>query len=260
MEHGMAYKKYIYYLLPFLVVLTLISCGSSSSWKKPDRTYKIAVARYDISLISVCRPTQAQQLYGEQKIEAAIHEGILRSYFEDGLVGIEWRPTPDDISLVIRNKTYDPLKVVWDEARFIDEKGVSHRLIHSGIGYEERYDFHPPTIIVPRGTLEDFIHPADYFRWEEYSRGSYKQQGYWMRDPFLPNQMKGTAEELRIKTEPLVGKTFQVILVLQIDSVRNDYACTFKINKVDVTEKEQQLLKNPNEEKRSGRGGRRRAF
>ncbi len=172
------------------------------------------------------------------------------------MVGIEWRPTSDDIGVVIRNKTYDPLKVVWDEARFIDEKGVSHRLIHSGIGYEERYDFHPPTIIVPRGTLEDFIHPADYFRWEEYSRGSYKQQDYWVRSPFLPIQIKGTAEELRAKAEPFVGKTFQVILALQTDGVRNDYACTFKINKVDVTEKEQQPMKKSNE----GKGSRRREF
>ena len=256
MEPGIVYKKYLYCLLSLFVVLTLMSCGSSSSWKKPDRTYTIAVASYDISLISVDRPTHAKQLYGEQKIESVIQEGFLRSYFEDGMVGIEWRPTSDDIGVVIRNKTYDPLKVVWDEARFIDEKGVSHRLIHSGIGYEERYDFHPPTIIVPRGTLEDFIHPADYFRWEEYSRGSYKQQDYWVRSPFLPIQIKGTAEELRAKAEPFVGKTFQVILALQTDGVRNDYACTFKINKVDVTEKEQQPMKKSNE----GKGSRRREF
>jgi len=248
-------KRKFFHLLVFLMVLYFISCGSSSSLKKPERTYTIAVASYDISLISVDRPTQVQQLYGEQKIETIIREGFLRSYFEDGMVGIEWRLTPDDIGLVIRNKTYDPLKVVWDKARFIDEKGVSHRLIHSGIGYEERYNFHPPTIIVPRGTLEDFIHPADYFRWEEYSRGSYKQ-GYWMRDPFLPTQIKGTAEELRPKAEPFVGKTFQVILVLQINDVQNDYACTFKINKVDITEKEQQPVKKSNE----GKGDRRRTF
>jgi len=250
-------KSKFYYLLVFLMVMSLTSCGSTSSRKRPEQTYTIAVASYDISLISVERPTQAQQLYGEQKIETVIQDGILRSYFEDGMVGIEWRPTPEDIGLIIRNKTYGPLKVIWDESRFIDEKGVSHKLIHSGVDYEARNDSHYPTIIDARGTLEDFVHPADYFRWEEdYSRRSHKQQGYWMRAPFLPTQIKGTAEELRAKAEPLVGKTFQVILALLIDGVRNDYDCTFKINKVDVTEKVRQPGKNPNE----GKGTRRRAF
>jgi len=36
-----------------------------------------------------------------------------------------------------------------------------------------------------------------------------------------------------------------VILALQIDDAQNDYICTFKINNVDVIEKEQQSEKNP---------------
>ena len=123
---------------------------------------------------------------------------------------------------------------------------------------------HPPTVVAARGTLEDFIHPADYFRLEEdFGRGSYKQQGYWRRASFLPTQIKGPAEELRAKAEPFVGKTFKVILALQIDNVRNDYVNTFKINKVDVTEKvqqEPQPEKKPDEGKGSEKGSRRRTF
>ena len=131
---------------------------------------------------------------------------------------------------------------------------MTHRLIHSGIGYEERNDSQRSTIIAARGSLEDFVHPADYFQWEKWSS---KQQGYWRRASFIPTQINGTAEELRTKAEPFIGKTFQVILVLQIDDVRNDYVCTFKINNVDVTEKEQQPEKKSNG---SRKGSMRRTF
>jgi hypothetical protein len=204
------------------------------------------------------RSTGAKKIYGEQRIEAVIEEGISRFYFEDEIVRIKWLPAPYDIVFVVNNKSDGPVRIVWDEARFIDEKGVSHRLIHSGISYEERNDSHPPTVVAARGTLEDFIHPADYFqREEDYGGRSYKQQGYWKRAPFLPAQIKGTAEELRAKAEPFVGKTFQVILALQIADVRNDYVCIFKINKVDVTEEKHEQEKSPDNKekgKRSGRG------
>ena len=174
------------------------------------------------------------------------------------MVRIKWSPRPDDIVFVLNNKVDGPVRIVWDEARFIDENGVSHRLIHSGIGYEERNDSQPPTVVVAKSAIEDFVHPADYFQWEGGGgKRSSKQQGYWRRASFMPTQIKGTAEELRVKAEPFVGKTFQVILALQIDDIPNNYVCTFKINKVDVTEKEQQPEKKSNE---NGKGSRRHTF
>ena len=256
-------RKKITILSSLLIVAVLISCETphrtKSPYDSPGKTYKIAVASYDISLISVDRPVQAEQLYGEQKIETVNKEGILRSYFEDGMVSIEWRPTPDDIGLVIRNRTYDPLRVVWDEARLFDEKGNKHGLIHAGIGYEERNDSHPPTVIAARGTLEDFVHPADSFQREEpHGRRSDIRNDQWKRTPFLPTQSKGTADELRAKVEPLTGKTFQILLPLQAYNVRNDYVYTFKINRVNVKEREQKIDKNSNEGQEGPRTGKKR--
>jgi hypothetical protein len=257
----MPYKKNLYYLFSLLIVLSLIGCGSSSSWKRSDGTHTVANASYDISLLSVERAAGADKIYEGQRIEVVPEEGIPAFSFEDEIVRIKWRPAPVDISFVFNNKADRPVKILWDEAKFIDVTGASHRLIHSGIGYEERNDSHLPTIINARGTLEDFLHPADYFKREELGDGkSYKQEGYWKRTSFLPNQIKGKAQKLRTKAEPLIGKTFQVILALQIDNVRNDYVYTFKINKVDVTEKEEQQEKSPKEGKGSGKGGRKRTY
>lgn len=251
-------RKELYYLLCLLIVLALISCEPSSLTKPSSdssrKKYTIANATYDISLISVDKSTGAKKM-GEQRIETVAEEGTARFYFEDETVRIKWLPSPYDIVFVLNNKTDGPVRIVWNEARFIDEKGASHRLIHSGTGYEDRNNSHPPTVVAARGALEDFVHPADYFQWEKWSS---KQQGYWKRAPFMPTKVKGTAEELRTKAEPFVGKTFQVILALRVDDVQNDYVCTFKINNVDVTEKEE---KQPEKKSNGSRkGGMRRTF
>jgi hypothetical protein len=233
-------KERIVILLCAFIIAILIGCASPYQ-AKSQRTYTIATASYDISLISVERYTGTKKIYGEQRIDSVLEDGVSKFYFEDELVRIKWLPRPDDIVLVVNNKVGGLVRIVWDEARFIDEKGISHRLIHSGIGYEERNYLQQPAIIVGKGSLEDFVHPADYFQWEEGGgRRSSKQQGYWRRVPFMPTQIRGTAEELRAMTEPFLGKTFQVRLALQISDIPNNYVCTFIINKVDVTEKEQQ--------------------
>ncbi len=242
------------------IIAALVSCGPSYRTKSPSdssqRTYTVANATYDISLVSVEKSTGGKKL-GEQRIEAVVDEGIAKFSFEDEMVRIRWSPTPYDIVFVLNNKANGPVRIVWDGARFIDEKGISHRLIHSGAGYEDRNASHPPTVIAARGTLEDFVHPADYFQKEEdYGGSSSKQEGYWKRSPFLPAQIKGTAAELRAKADPFVGKTFQVILALQIDDVRNEYVCTFRINKVDVTEAKREQEKSPDNKEQGKRPGR----
>ena len=242
-----------------LIVATLTSC-ESLLLKQPDRSYTIANANYDISLFSVEKTTGTEKVYEKQIIEPVIEEGIQKFYFDDEMVRIKWHPAPNDIGFVVHNKTYSPVKIVWDEGKFIDENAVTHRLLHSGIGYEERNDIQSPTIIYAKDTLEDFVYPADYWQKEESSKKSHKNQGYWKRGSFLPTHIRGTADELRTKAEPFVGKTFQIILALQINGVRNDYVCTFIVNNVDVTEKEQQPEKKTEDRTGSRRSGRRGGF
>ena len=156
-------RKEVIILFCALIVATLTSC-ESSLWKQPNRTYTIAKASYDISLLSVEKSTGTEKVYEKQRIETVLEEGIQKFYFEDEMVRIKWRPTSNDIVFVVRNKADNPVKIVWDEGKFIDEEGVTHKLLHSGIGYEERNDFHSPTIIYAKDTLEDFVYPADYWQ------------------------------------------------------------------------------------------------
>jgi len=218
-------------------------------------------ASYAISLISVERHNGDKKMDEKQSIENVSEEEITKYGFEDEVMKIKWYPTPMDIFFAINNKEGEPIIIAWDESRFIDANGVNHKLIHDGIGYDERNNAHPPTVILAGGTLEDFVHPADYFQREEgKDKPSNNNRDHWRRAPFLPTQIRGTAEELRQKVESLEGGNFQVSLALQINNIRNDYIYTFKINKVEVTEKQQQQENSPDEGKGSRRGSRRDTF
>ncbi|MGZ6275388.1 MAG: hypothetical protein ACXWMI_04680, partial [Syntrophales bacterium] len=151
-------RKEIVIFFCVFIIAVLIGCGPSYRSKSPSdssqKTYTIAKATYDISLISVEKSTGSKGT-GGQRIESVMEKGIPRFYFEDEAVRIKWLPSPYDIVFVLNSKTDRPMRIVWNEARFIDEKGVSHRMIHSGIGYEDRNNAQPPTVVAARGALED---------------------------------------------------------------------------------------------------------
>jgi hypothetical protein len=63
-----------------------------------------------------------------------------------------------------------------------------------------------------------------------------------------------------VKAGAVVGKTFQVILPLEISNIRIDYLYTFRITNVDITEGEEQMERNSSGKKGSGRTGKRLLF
>jgi hypothetical protein len=258
-------EKRVAILLCVFLIALLMGCETayqtkSTSYNSP-RTQKVANARYNITMTAADKSVGSKQNLEGQRIESVVEEGITKYRTDDYMLRIDWRATSFGVVFTIKNKTNEPVKVVWDEARFLDEQGRSHRVIHTGIGYEERNLPQPGTVILGGMNLQDFIYPLDYFQWEVI-RGtrSDKQQGYGDRKPFLPTKIKGSAEELREKAEVLVGKTFQAALPLEISNVRTDYLCTFKITNVDVTEGEEPLERNPSEKRGNERTGKRRPF
>jgi len=141
-------------------------------------TYK---ANYDIGLKEVERPAQAKERYGNQEI-ARFQEGVVNKYFfEDEMIKAVWvMPTAYAISCVLTNKTNHSIKILWDKAAFVDENRVSQRVIHSGITYSNHNNPQPPSVVVPNGTIQDLVFPADRIR---YVGGG--MSGGWVKYPFF---------------------------------------------------------------------------
>lgn len=210
---------------------------------------------YDISLKEVERPAKAKERYGVQKIikvEKSVEEenyfkdeekkyysyfGQEKYNFEDEMIKIAWIPTPHEFLFILTNKTDHSIKIVWDEASYVDISGESHRVMHSGVKYIDRDSAQPPSIVVRRGTFSDLVMPTDYIGGPPYYLHIplfpiYNAMSDY--DPNYPKYYKDSREEFIIKTKDYIGKTVQILLPLQIEDVVNEYIFIFELKGVEI--------------------------
>lgn len=180
------------------------------------------LAHYNIGLKQVERPVKAKERYGEQKVIRINEEGIAKYSFEDEMIRVIWIPTAPKLSFILTNKTDHSIKIVWDEAAFVDQDGMSQRVIHAGVKYIDRNSSQPPTVVVRGGTVNDLIIPSANI----YYEGAY---GGWREAPLFPSIFATDAKVLKSKTEQYIGKTIQVLLPLQIEDVVNEYIFIFEV-------------------------------
>lgn len=183
---------------------------------------------YDISLEGVERPAEAKERYGEQKI-VKLEEEDFKYSFEDEMINIAWLPSAVKMAFVIENKTDHSIRIIWDEAAYVDENGESHRVMHSGIRYIERDSPQSPSVVVRKGKLTDVLIPIDYI-----ISGS----SGWEEKPLFPNrQVGGDPQQLLDEAEKYIGKTIQILLPIQIENITNDYIFIFKVLNFEMIEK-----------------------
>jgi hypothetical protein len=221
-----------------LIILTLSSCATlyMSNWTSYDASYSISLSRVE-------RPSKASTRYGQQKIES-ITDPKYKYIFEDDLVKVLWLANGRSIFFSIQNKTDHSIKIPWDEAAYIDTNGSSHRVMHSGVKYTDRANPQAPSIIARKASIEDIVFPTDYVYWKERTPVF---SACWEEKPLLANHdffegkyvqsQYSSFEAFEQEAKSNVGKSFQVLMPLQIEDVVNDYIFTFVIDSVICTQK-----------------------
>ena len=207
--------KYLKYFCIFMMLFFMIGCMS----------YR---AIYDITLSEVERPSDAKERYGESRIVKFEEEGKTKYSFEDEMIKIIWIPTSVQFYFTLTNKTSHSIKIEWDEAVYVNESGMSQRVMHSGVKYIDRNNPQPPTTIVRNATISDLILPSDNVY---YVSGQY---GGWNEKPLFPNVSMTSEQEIMLKAEEYIGKKVQILLPLKIEDVVNEYIFVFSINDVKI--------------------------
>ena len=179
--------------------------------------------KYILNLIEVERPADAQKRYGNSKIDSFEEEGKRKISFEDNMINIIWLPTDEEFSFILKNKTNNSIKIVWDEAVFVDENGSNSKVMHSGVKYIDKNNSQPPTIVMKNSSVNDIIVPTEHIY---YSSGRY---GGW-RTLSLISNTASSKEKLDELIASKVGKTVHILLPLQIEETINEYIFTFKID------------------------------
>jgi len=190
---------------------------------------------YQISLSRAEHPKNEAYFYGTQKIDTLIGNPKYNYFFEDSLVKILWLADSRQITFSIENKTDYIVKIPWDDAAYVDENNHSHRVIHSGIKFNDRANPQPPSVIAPEGILDDFVFPADYV---QFISGNEYNTSQWIAQPLLfysekhvitENTFEETKDKFNGTIKENIGKFYQALLPLQIDNTQHDYIFTFTI-------------------------------
>jgi hypothetical protein len=193
--------------------------------------------QYELVLGEVERPTVAARLLGEPKISTTVLEGYTYT-FEDEIMKIWWLPSVSMFEFLLENKTDATMKIIWNEAAYVCEKGNSHKIIHAGVKYSQRNRIQIPSTLEQKKSLKDFIYPADYISfanegWVEKPLWS----GQWEGKPLLPASQKGgDSQEFLNGAKNYIGKTIQVFLPIRVEDVMYDYTFIFKVRDVNLWE------------------------
>jgi hypothetical protein len=183
--------------------------------------------RYDIGLSAVERPENAKERYGKQKIGTLQEEDATKYSFEDDLIRIVWMATSEQLVFDLTNKTNHSIRIIWDKAVYVDEKGNSKRVMHSGVKYTDRNSPQPPTTVARGAAVSDLVFPAENVDW---LGGPYA--GWQIKPLFPTSSTSGSPEDLLAKAKKYVGKSFHVLLPLEIEQAVKEYIFVFKVNDV----------------------------
>lgn len=175
---------------------------------------------YNVELQEVERPENAIERYGESKIVNFQEEGKTKYSYEDEMIKIVWTPLPTEFAFTLQNKTDHSIKIIWDEAVYVNENGSGVRVMHSGVKYTDRSNSQPSTVVVKNANIDDTVVPTDKVSYN-YAKG-------WISQPLFPNRAT-TSKELNTLSQSYIGKTVQVLLPLQIEDTVNEYIFNFKV-------------------------------
>ena len=188
------------------------------------------VAKYDVSLIEVQRPADAQAGFGD--IKTSQIDTVKGRLFqaEDQLLRIIWNGPDVQLGFDLLNKADSPVKIVWDEAAYVDIGGQTHRVIHTGVKLADRNSPQPPSAIPSKGRLNDMVYPSDNV---SYSNSSYS--GGWSQMPMFPC-MPGMVcpEHFRKLAAAHHGMDYRVLLPIEVGKERYPYTFIFRVNKAEV--------------------------
>ena len=135
-------------------------------------------------------------------------KGIAKYSYEDNIVKISMVPLTTEIGFSLQNKSQNSIKIIWDEALYISEEGISCKIMHSGVKYIDKDGKQTPTVVAKGTIINDVIVPTDTQKdWDNY-------------------------------TQRYVGKAIRVLLPLQIEGVANEYTLyTFSFSGEGYVEK-----------------------
>lgn len=146
---------------------------------------------------------------------------VSENTYSDDIIAITLGFGTNAISLELSNLASNSLKVLWDEASYIDQFGSAHRVIHTGTKLVDRDKAQVPSVVPKNSRITDEVVPSDCIEWQS---GSKYSSGGWKYSPIAQMYSYQTEEEARRAAKELEP----VQLLLPIETAGQRYEYTFK--------------------------------
>ncbi len=191
-----------YYVYPGFVYKSRLT-GEKST----ERVSAALSGSYHSTLSKVEKPADESVRYGETTV---IEDKDVTKYsYIDNIIDILIFGTHNKFSFTLKNVSDNSIKVVWNEAVFVDMSGSTSKVMHSGIKYSQREGDQPASVIIRGAKLDDIAAPTANVRYSEILKE-------WVTDSMYP------------KTAGLSGQV-SLMLPIQIKETINEYIFVFDI-------------------------------
>jgi hypothetical protein len=225
-------KKSIIYLL----VLTTLNINGCTNLKKTNtkiETIKTSYsATYDIRLVNVETDKQDK---GTIDNDPTMENSYI---FKNNELTFKWNPDLIKFIFELENKSDKTIKIIWDNSAFIDENGLSHKIIHSGVKFIDRQNSQQPSIVIKRSKILDSIQPSDYIKWVEGFYGRYTSfQGEWDEKPIFQKGFSGESYEKGKFSDIVtskIGKKVRILLALEVSEKQKEYIFEFEVKNASL--------------------------
>ncbi len=158
-----------------------------------------ASGKYHAILSKVDKPQNAANRYG--KTITISEDGISKYRYTDNIIDILIFANAKQFLFSLKNLSTNTIKVIWDEAMFVDVDGTTSKIMHNGIKYIQREENQPSTPIIKDAKLEDVAIPTSkiYYSDDWNNRGLYSKASINDNDQtiklMLPIEIKGVINE-----------------------------------------------------------------
>jgi len=159
--------------------------------------------------------------------------------YEDTLIKIKWIISHNKLNFNLVNRSSSTLSINWDKIIFVDSKGTSHRVIHSGIKFNEKEKPQVPSNIIRKSTTNDILIPSDNIAFIPGFSSDFMDfsiPAHWAAKPFIDTCCDQNKQVTIEEANGNLGKVFQLLFSITIDKKDYEYIFSFISNSYDIND------------------------
>ena len=181
---------------------------------------------YVSSLLMVEKSITSSNACGETTTIVS-EAGILLYGYRDNIIDLIIYADNYSFKICLENVSDASIKIIWDDAVFVNYDGNIEKVMHKGVKYVDRNESQKPTTIIRHTRWDDVIIPTNliYYSTKKYEfLATPLSDSGWYASSIYPSKRIGIMK-------PNVGQ-MQLMIPIQIKDVINEYIFTFDVKYV----------------------------